>query len=183
VECFIVSERLGFRRWREDDLAFALGIWGDPRVTRLIDARGRLSQDEVRDRLEREIASQREHGVQYWPLFLLESDEHVGCCGLRPYDLARRVYEIGFHIRPEHWRRGYAYEAACAVIAHAFGELDVGALFAGHHPGNVASRRLLQRLGFRYAHDEYYPPTGLQHPSYLLTADEYTRCGRAEDTC
>jgi hypothetical protein len=35
-------------------------------------------------------------------------------------------------------------------------------------PGNVASRRLLERLGFVYTHEEFYAPTGLEHPSYLF---------------
>jgi len=171
----MTTNRLGFRQWREDDLGIALGLWGDYEVTRLLDARGELSKDQVQGRLAQEIASQKEHGVQYWPLFLLETDEHVGCCGLRPYDLPQRIYEIGFHIRSHHWRCGYAYEAACAVIEYAFNKLKAASLFAGHNPKNEASRYLLAKLGFHYTHDEYYPRTGLNHPSYLLKGDEYAR--------
>jgi len=58
-------------------------------------------------------------------------------------------------------------------MAHAFGELKVAALFAGHNPANAVSRHLLGKLGFRFTHEELYEPTGLQHPSYLLTAAEY----------
>lgn len=172
---FMRTARLGFRRWRPDDLALALGLWGDSRVTRLIDARGQLSPAQVKERLAAEIANQEKFGLQYWPIFLLASHEHVGCCGLRPYDLPGRVYEIGVHIRADHWRRGYASEAATAVIGYAFESLGAAALFAGHNPRNEASRHRLARLGFRYTHDEYYPPTGLEHPSYLMTAAEHAR--------
>ena len=79
-----------------------------------------------------------------------------------------RIFELGFHVCADHWGKGIATEAARAVIAFAFDELQASALFAGHHPENVASRRTLERLGFRHTHDELYPPTGLQHPSYLL---------------
>jgi len=175
---FLRATRLGFRHWRSSDLGIALGLWGDIRVTRFIDARGKLSREQVQERLEAEIAGQKEHGLQYWPIFLLDSNQHVGCCGLRPYDPARRIYEIGFHIRPECWRRGYAYEAATAVMNFAFEKLGAAGLFAGHNPQNEASRRLLTKLGFRYTHDEYYPPTGLDHPSYLLTAVDYDRLRR-----
>ncbi|MEW5870964.1 MAG: GNAT family N-acetyltransferase [Chloroflexota bacterium] len=171
---FLRSPRLGFRRWQASDFHLALALWGDPQVTRLIDARGQLSPEQVQQRLEKEIATQQEYGVQYWPIFLLESGEHIGCCGLRPYDLPGQVYEIGFHIRSAHWRQGYAIEAARAVIDYAFRQLGAKALFAGHNPNNQASRALLLKLGFRYTHDEYYPPTGLQHPSYLLAVAEYT---------
>lgn len=69
-------------------------------MTRLIDARGRLSREQVRERLAGEIACEREHGVQYWPIFLLAGGGHVGCCGLRPLDLPGRIYELGVHIPP-----------------------------------------------------------------------------------
>jgi ribosomal-protein-alanine N-acetyltransferase len=169
-ECFLTTERLGFRTWSEADFDLALGLWGDPRVTELIDARGRLSPDQVRERLREEIATQREHGLQYWPVFALASGEHVGCCGLRPYQERDDVLELGFHIRSALWGQGYASEAARAVIHYAFDVLGVTGLFAGHHPRNEVSGHLVRKLGFRYTHDEFYPPTGLDHPSYFLPA-------------
>lgn len=165
---FLKSRRLGFRHWSEEDLNLALELWGDYEVTKFFDARGKWSPDAVRKRLAKEIGNQKEYGVQYWPIFLRKSHEHIGCCGLRPYDLPRGIYEIGFHIRSDRWRRGYAREAAAAVIEYAFDTLKVKGLFAGHNPKNDVSRYLLATLGFRYTHDEFYPPTGLDHPSYLL---------------
>jgi RimJ/RimL family protein N-acetyltransferase len=170
---FLKSERLGFRCWSEADLDLAMGLWGDPEVTRLIG--GPLSEEQVRERLAREIATERSHGIQYWPMFLLGTGAHVGCCGLRPYRPAETVHEIGVHLRKAYWGHGYAREASMAVMTHAFRRLGAAALFAGHNPANQASRRLLTELGFGYTHDEYYPPTGLYHPSYLLAADDFGR--------
>jgi RimJ/RimL family protein N-acetyltransferase len=170
---FLWTERLGFRLWCEADFDLALGLWGDLAVTRLINTRGQLSSDQVRQKLQQEIASEAEYGVQYWPIFLLSSGEHIGCCGLRPYDFSRNIYEIGFHIRSKQWGLGFASEAARCVIEFAFDNLAVNALFAGHNPRNAASRKLLEKLGFRYTHDEYYEPTGLKHPSYLFTKEDY----------
>ncbi len=169
---FLRTTRLGFRLWRLDDLPLALGLWGNPEVTRLFDARGRLSDDEVRERLEREMALQAAHGVQYWPIFRLADGAPAGCCGLRPYRPTDGWWEFGVHLRPEFWGQGFASEAGAAVIEFAFRQLRVGGLFAGHHPANERSRQLLQRLGFRYTCDEFYAPTGLQHPSYRLTVHD-----------
>jgi len=110
----------------------------------------------------------RDYSIQYWPIFLLSNGQHVGCVGLRPNKLEEKIYELGFHLRPEFWRQGLAEEAARAVIAYGFDELGANALFAGHHPKNVASHHLLEKLGFDFIGTELYPPTGLQHPSYLL---------------
>jgi len=168
MDYFLTSERLGFRVWAERDLPLAIALWGDPDVTRLIDARGQLTDTQVRGRLTSERASQAEHGVQYWPIFLLEGGEHVGCCGLHPREAGDGVFELGVHLRPTHWRHGYGLEASRAVIDYAFTVLRVKELFAGHNPENAASRSLLGKLGFAYTHDETYAPTGLQHPSYVL---------------
>jgi ribosomal-protein-alanine N-acetyltransferase len=172
---FLCTKRLGFRRWRPSDLELAYGLWGNLRVTELIDARGQLSENQVKERLAHEIATAESYDIQYWPIFLLANNIHVGCCGLRPYKLSQQIYEIGFHIRPDYWRRGFASEAARAVMEYAFARLDAAGLFAGHNPRNVASRYLLEKLGFQYTHDEYYAPTGLDHPSYILTAEDFAR--------
>ena len=167
---FLKSKRLGFRQWQSDDLYIAMQLWGDYGVTKFFDARGKWSRDDIQERLDREMQTAKEYGVQYWPIFLLETDGNVGCCGLRPYDLSQGIFEIGFHIRSNQWGRGYAREAAARVIDYAFDTLKIKCLFAGHNPKNDASRHLLEQLGFHFTHEEYYPPTGLNHPSYLLKA-------------
>jgi ribosomal-protein-alanine N-acetyltransferase len=167
---FLRTESLGFRTWAATDRDLAVGLWCDRAVTRWFG--GPYDEQWASRRLAAEIACMEENGYQYWPIFLLADGEHIGACGMRPRDPEARINGFGFHLRPRHWGRGYATEAARAAIRYAFEELDVRALFAGHHPQNRASPRVLEKLGFRYTHDELYPPTGLQHHSYLLAAGE-----------
>jgi ribosomal-protein-alanine N-acetyltransferase len=168
----LTTDRLGFSHWSLEDLPFAQALWGDTQLTSLIG--GPFTAGQVEQRLNREIASMQAHNVQYWPVFLLETDQHAGSAGLRPYRLDQQIYELGFHFRPEYWGRGLAQEAGQAVIAFAFDQLGASALFAGHHPANAASARVLTKLGFQFTHEEFYPPTGLKHPSYLLTRADYS---------
>jgi ribosomal-protein-alanine N-acetyltransferase len=170
---FLRSARLGFRAWTGRDFDLAMKVWGDARVTRFVG--GPFSDEAVREKLEKEVETMRARGVQYWPMFRLEDGAHVGCAGLKPSRLGDDVLETGFYLRPEHWGRGYATEAARAVMEHAFGALGVRALFAAHHPENEDSRRVILRLGFRYSHLEFYPPTGLQHPGYILDRSAHER--------
>ena len=170
---FLETDRLGFRTWRKEDLGLAIGLWGDPEVTKFFDNRGKLNQRQVKDRLLAEIKNQKTYGMQYWPIFEKLKGKHIGAAGLRPKRLKVRQYETGFHIRSEFWRQGYGREAAQVVIHYAFRKLKASSLFAGHNPRNLASAKLLKTLGFEYANDEYYEPTGLMHPSYLLTAKRY----------
>lgn len=165
MEKYIIkTERLGFKKWSKEDYSKAEFLWGDTSVTNLIG--GDLSQTQIEERLQKEIDNDSLFGVQYWPLYILESGDFIGCCGLRPYE--DNTLEIGFHISSKYWRQGFAYEAAKKVIEYAFFELKISKLFSGHNPDNIGSKKLLEKLGFIYSHDEFYPPTGLNHPSYFL---------------
>jgi RimJ/RimL family protein N-acetyltransferase len=165
---FLQTKRIGFRTWNVDNFELAKTLWGDFEVTKSFDGRGKFTDMRVRERLTHEISTQNEFGVQYWPIFNIETSDHIGACGLRPYENDIKIFEIGFHLCSNQWGKGYATEAALAVIEHAFKELKIDKLFAGYNPKNEASRHLLLKLGFEYTHDEYYEPTGLMHPSYLL---------------
>ena len=84
------------------------------------------------------------------------------------YFIDSNIYEIGIHLKEEFWGQGFAKEICSEVIEYAFNELKISALFPGNNPNNLKSQKLLGSLGFIYTHDEYYEPTGLNHPSYIL---------------
>lgn len=163
---FLITDRIGFSNWSETDSDLAHQLWGNPDVTKYICASGAFSRAEIGNRLGTEMQNEELYGVQYWPIFHRETSAFIGCCGLRPR--SENVYEIGFHLCPEFWGQGYAVEAANAVISYAFTVLKAERLFAGHNPKNIASQKVLKKLGFTYVGDEYYAPTGLHHPSYEL---------------
>ena len=144
-----------------DDAELAFSLWGNPEVMRFIG--GPYSREKVIARVQSEIENLATKHVQYWPLF--HGDTFIGASGLRPRD---DIFTLGFHLLPEHWGRGYAPEAARAVISYARSVLKATALYAGHHPQNDRSRRVLESLGFEYWRDELFVPTGLMHRGYLL---------------
>jgi len=172
-EFFLKSVRIGFSIWSENDIYDALELWCNPEVTKFIVAEGNMSEKQAQQRLRKEIESYNNNNIQYWPIYLIETNENIGCCGLRPYDSEKNILEIGIHLKDKYGGKGFAKEACLAVIEYAFETLRVNALFAGHNPQNTESARLLERLGFTYTHNEFYPPTGLQHPSYLMTKQDY----------
>jgi [ribosomal protein S5]-alanine N-acetyltransferase len=165
-EYFLKTKRLGFSYWTSDDFTLARQLWGDPEVARFLG--GPFTDQQIHQRLERHMALLRDYNVQYWPIFLRETGDHVGCGGLQPYRLDDQIYELGFHLHRAYWGRGLAEEAARAVIGYAFEFLGLETLFAGHHPENAASRRVLEKLGFQYAGEEVYPPSGMLEPTYFL---------------
>jgi len=169
---FLTTERLGFRCWNARDESLAIDLWCNPQVTALIG--GPWTREVALERLAREIEQQDRYGMQYWPVFLraegslLADGRHAGCAGLRLYESSEAIFEMGVHLFPEFWGQGIARETSEAIIPYAFGALGAAAIFAGHHPQNAASGRLLVKLGFTYQGEKLYIPTGLMHPTYLL---------------
>ncbi len=166
---FLKTKRIGFSTWSMDKLPDAQKLWGDPKVTEYIVSGGTMTEDQITQRLQREMETFNKYKIQYYPIYLLDTSENIGCCGLRPYDDG--ILELGIHLKSQHWGKGYAQEAGSAIINYAFTTIKTKALFAGHNPNNTASKKILEKLGFQYTHEEYYPPTGLNHPSYILKGE------------
>jgi RimJ/RimL family protein N-acetyltransferase len=72
----------------------------------------------------------------------------IGCCGIAKLD--GETPEIGYWLGVPFWGKGYATEAARAVIDHAFGDLGYDTLLAGARVSNAASRRVLEKCGFQW---------------------------------
>lgn len=168
---FMETQRLQFCRWEESDLPEATLLWGDPLVTRWITATGRMTGKEIAARLAQEVERDRQYKLQYWPLRDKASGTLAGCCGLRPH--GEGELELGVHLRPDFWGKGLGQEACRAALWYAFERVGTSSVFAGHNPGNTASPKLLGRLGFHPAGEEFYPPTGLYHPSYRMERGEF----------
>lgn len=165
------SDRLLFTPWQNRDLELANTLWGDPAVMEKVDTRDHFSRAQVQRRLESEIRCAEAHGVQYWKLISREDGRFIGASGLRPWSYSpveQPTYELGFHLMRREWGQGYATEAATRVIAYAFGDLAQTELLAGHHPENLASRKVLLNVGFKPIAPVFYPPTAQHHPAYSL---------------
>lgn len=83
---------------------------------------------------------------------LKETNELIGSISIytntiRPYQKAR---SLGFSLGHEYWNQGYMTEACKLVIDYCFKHLDVEVLEIGHHEGNMASKRVIEKCGFQY---------------------------------
>jgi RimJ/RimL family protein N-acetyltransferase len=72
----------------------------------------------------------------------------IGACGLSQLD--RHPPELGYWLGVKHWGKGYATEAARALIDHAFSESDCEAIQSAARVTNPASRRVLEKCGFQW---------------------------------
>lgn len=143
------TERLLLRELREEDGPAIYDVFRDPVVTRYYGF-SHLTRPEqglalVRDRLR----EWTERTAIRWGLELRETGALVGTVGYLGIDAKNAFCELGYDLHRDHWGRGLSTEAVRAILPFAFETLGMNRVEALSDPRNVASRRLLERLGFR----------------------------------
>ena len=127
-------------------------MYADREVMRYIgagDAHSTSVEDSER-RLQRLIDHQERHGFSLWAVTDRETGTVMGDGGL--IHLAHRgpEIELGCRLAKPYWGKGYATEVASAWVAHGFEELGLERIVAVTHPENVASQRVLEKVGFAH---------------------------------
>jgi RimJ/RimL family protein N-acetyltransferase len=144
----ILTERLVLRPYREDDLhELHAVLYSDEAAMALLGGPRDLAG--TRAALERTMNQQELSGYSFWPVIERESGLLCGEAGLFPLTPDGPEVALGYAFGSAYWRRGYASEAAAAVVAEAFGPLGLDRLVAITREANLGSRRVLAKLGFR----------------------------------
>jgi RimJ/RimL family protein N-acetyltransferase len=144
------TRRLVLRLLSTEDAAFLLELLNEPSFLRYIGDKGVRTEADARRYVETgPLASYERFGFGLWRVELKESGEPIGMCGLVKRDALPDV-DVGFAFLPRFWSRGYAFESASAVLAHARDAFGLKRLLAITAPDNGASIRLLEKLGFRF---------------------------------
>lgn len=161
------SERLHLRVPSPADLDALAAMWADPDTMRFIGKGVPWTRDEVRQRLERAAAAHAATGMCFWTIVRTDDNQILGQGGVTAIAFNGPEVELGYRLGREHHGRGYATEAARLAAAHAFGLLGLTRLVAVTYPENIASRRVLAKVGFRETgtSDLYY---GVHAATYEL---------------
>jgi len=169
------TERLSLRRLTLDDAELMLAVWNDPAFIRYVGDRGIRSIDEARVALEEgALKLFSDYGYGPFRVALITDDTPIGVCGLFRREGLDEP-DIGFSILPEHWRKGYAHEAASAVVGHAMTDLRLGRLTAVVSPENVASVALIKKLGLQFERMHCLPGDDDDIAIYDIQLDEGVR--------
>ena len=143
----IVTERLVLRAYQADDLhQLHAVLYSDEAAMRLLGGPRDLAG--TRAALERSMSQQEHGGYSFWPVIERESGLLCGEAGLFPLAPDGPAVALGYAFGSAYWGRGYATEAATAVLAEAFGPLGMDHLVAITREANLGSRRVLAKLGF-----------------------------------
>ncbi len=145
------TSRLVLRRFAAGDAPFILQLVNEPSFLRFIGDRGVRSFDDARAYIENgPLTSYARFGFGLWLAQLRADGTAIGMCGLLKRDTLEDV-DIGFAFLPAHWGKGYAYEAAAAVMDYARRVLGISRIVAIVSPDNAGSIRLLEKIGLSFA--------------------------------
>jgi [ribosomal protein S5]-alanine N-acetyltransferase len=136
------------------DLDANLAMDLDPRVHRYIFAKA-PDPEARRAQLAAQIASGWPPTGGIWTVERRDEPGFLGWCGLFPLGHCGLI-EIGYRYVPAAWGQGIASEAARAVLDHGFRTLALDPIVAVTHPDNLASQRVLQKIGLRPSGEAYY---------------------------
>lgn len=165
------TERLYLRQYRESDFDELYAILSDPETMahypKPYDAAG------TRRWLQWSFDNYRTYGFGLWAVILKETGTFLGDCGITMQNIdGEELPEIGYHIRKDHWRRGYAREAARAVRDWAFTHTDYDRLYSYMTVGNLASQATAASMGMskiKEYRDEHYEETCV----YAITRQQW----------
>lgn len=145
----LTTDRLRLEPCGTRHFAGLRAVNGDPAVMRFVGGRPQ-TPEETAAWIARAEARWRIHGYSWWVIRLGNRGGIIGACCLQHIenDPAQEL-EIGWRLLPGCWGRGYATEAAAAMLDYAFGALAVTRLHAMADPANAASIRVMMRLGMR----------------------------------
>jgi|ERR1043165_1197992 RimJ/RimL family protein N-acetyltransferase len=144
----VETDRLIVRWLSPDDDDFILGLLNEPSWLRFIGNKSVKTKADARAYiLKGPVAMYSRLGFGLYLVELKEEGRSIGICGLIKRDALEDV-DIGFAFLPAYWGKGYAYEAASAVMDHGKTAFGLKRLVAITSPDNEASVRLLEKLGF-----------------------------------
>ena len=168
------TARLVLRNWQEADVSCYMTLANDigyncfSRPGHSLVHTPEEAEHKIRDRIT--LFNERKLGK--FPIFLKQTFEFIGTCGLEPFELSGQAeVELGFRLCLKHWDRGYAAESAFAVLRYGFDDLRLKKIMAFALPQNRASLRVLEKIGFQYQYD--FVHVELQHRLYEMTRDRF----------
>ena len=164
------TERLSLRELTVDDAEFIMTLLNEPSFLRYIGDKKVRNLDDARQYiLNGPVASYERHGFGLNCVELRESHTPIGMCGLLKRDELPDP-DIGFALLPDFWSKGFAFEAAQAVLKDARERLQLQRILAITSLDNEASINLLQRLGFSF--DEVVQMAPDREPLRLFSSED-----------
>jgi RimJ/RimL family protein N-acetyltransferase len=166
------TARLRLREWRWDDIDEMARIYLQPDVERFLEPKDRT---ETEEQVVSYLVAHWEHeGFGTWAVEDAESGRFLGRIGLlRHVDWPGEPVEVGWTLDRTVWGRGLATEGGEASLQYGFDVLELDRIVSITDRSNVASRRVMEKLGLTYRGERYWRER--DHVWYAIERDRWQR--------
>ena len=141
------SQRLGFRRWKEQDRKPFAAMNADPEVMQYFPKP--LVEEEANRLIDRFEMHMTDKGYTMWAVERKEDGAFIGFIGLLKITMpieGQGAAEIGWRLDKRYWKNGYAAEGAAACLAYAFGPLGMAEVYSFTSTLNTPSETVMKRI-------------------------------------
>lgn len=174
----IETERLILRPWKETDAYDLFKYASDPNIGPIAGWPPHTSVENSLEIIRTVFAAPETYAV-----VLKDTGKPVGCCGimfpdnLHTAEMKQDEAEIGYWIGKTYWGQGLIPEAVKALLARCFNDLTLEAVWCGYYEGNIKSKRVCEKSGFRFHHTnrDVISPLGDRRTEhfYIMTKEDY----------
>jgi [ribosomal protein S5]-alanine N-acetyltransferase len=157
----LTTKRLHLRELKQDDWHDVLAYQSDPLYLRYYEWTDR-TPEAVQEFVQMLIGYQQERPrIKFQLAVCLKSSQQlIGNCGIRLKFAGAHEGDIGYELSPQYWGHGYATEAARAIVAFGFTQLNLHRIWSWCVADNAGSAHVLEKLGMqqegRLRENEYY---------------------------
>ena len=161
----IRTERLGLRPFQLQDADPLHGILRIPGVLEYFPNPDPPDRERVLKIIHQQIDHWDEHDYGWWAVVPDRRDQLIGWSGLQYLPETDEI-EIGYLLSKPYWGRGLATESAIAGLDYGFKTLKIPEIVGIVHPGNIASQKVLEKIGLQYEKKAKY--FGMACYKYLI---------------
>jgi [ribosomal protein S5]-alanine N-acetyltransferase len=163
----VETARLVIRPFDDSDADAWIAMLSDPEVRRFLPPGPAPTMETFESALESRRTMENEIGYAMWAVEERGTGAFVGQCGIRPAKSmdkdAGSEIDLAYHFARAFWNKGYAAEAATAVLKYGLGSMGLNSIMGVAVPENVGSWRVLEKIGMHYEGlADYYGLTSLK---------------------
>lgn len=148
-EIILETPRLVLRMWDGGDAGLIRDLHSTIETTRYLSGAAPWTLEKAEGRLSNWFGEQLRDGVTKYKILSRDDGRFLGRAGFSRYPGEPGDYELGYSLRKEEWGKGYATEIAGALATWLFERGFANRFIAFTHPDNVASQRVLRKIGMR----------------------------------
>jgi len=145
----LTTERLQLRQIRPSDVPAIYAIFSDPDVTRFYGMEPYSSWTQADALVARWLKRFSDRHLIRWVITMRNEDDVISTCGFNEWKRGFHCGGVGYDLAKVHWRQGLMSEALTAVVNFGFSQMNLHRIEANVVAENVASIKLLQKLGFK----------------------------------